>query len=141
MPDTVQLVGNAAVEIAAPCPELGVANVSGPIRLTATGDGLRIEMNVVDPSYVPGTLRLIRGQRDVVVVFPNGESPGRASIELATDPAPRGYHVDDVVPWESWHLHGPDGELHFLCVLFDREASGAETETRISLHLRVRGAP
>ncbi|MEI8257109.1 MAG: hypothetical protein WCJ30_15660, partial [Deltaproteobacteria bacterium] len=129
---------NQPVEISAPCPELGDTNVTGPIRLTATGDGLRIEMSVVDPSYSPGTLRLNQGARDVVVVFPSGESPGRPSIELATEAIARGYHVDDVVPWESWQLRGPDGEFHFLCVLFERQANGTETETRVSVHVRVR---
>jgi hypothetical protein len=100
-------------------------------------DGLHVQFEVADPSFVPGTLRLERGQRDVVVVFPNGESPGRPTIELAVEATPRGYRVDDIVPWESWRLRGPDGEFRFLCAVFDSEATGAENEARVALHIRV----
>ena len=141
MVDMLDLFANRTVDVPPPCPDYGVAYIAGPLHFTAMSDGLRIQFEVSDPSFVPGTLRVERGQRDVVVVFPNGESPGRPTVELAAEATPRGYRVDDVVPWETWHLRGPNGSFRFLVVALDREATGAESETRVAFQLRIREAP
>lgn len=138
--DRVVLVAQRTVNVAPPCGDGGEAAFVGPIRLTATDDGLHVQFEVADPSFVPGSYRQGSGQRDVVVVFPSGTAPGRPAVELAVDATPRGFRVDDILPWETWGFHHAVGEFRFVMSFFDREPSGAEHETRISMHVAVRPA-
>jgi hypothetical protein len=140
-PGSARLVLNHVTDVPPPCPLPGESYVSTPIRLTPGLDGLRVQFEVVDRSFVVGTYRQPTGERDAVVVFPSGESPGRASVDLALDSTPRGYRVDDVLPWETWGFHDADGDFRFLCAVIDRDATGSESETRISLHVTVRPQP
>jgi hypothetical protein len=136
--DHLQLVLGRSATVAPPCVVRGVAHPAGPLTLIAQDDGLRVQLEVFDPSFVPGGYRETSGQRDVVVVFPFGGAPGQPAVELALDATGTGFVVDDVVPWETWGLRHGEGELYFVMAYFDREASGAENETRFSLHLAVR---
>lgn len=135
-----ELVVGHTVNIPPPCRVLGESFFAGPVQLTATEDGLQVLAEVSDPSFVPGSYRQAEGQRDVVVVFPAGEAPGRPVIELALVATPAGFRIDDVLPWETWGLRGPEGRFYFVMSYFDRERGGAEQETRISMHLTVRPA-
>lgn len=137
--DVVRLARGASATLAPACPDRLEGYIRGPITLTASDEGLRVQFHVVVATFSPGPYRDERGdpERDAVVVFPSGEGSGRAAIELSTIPAPGGYEVDDVIPWEVWGLQGPSGTFHLVIAVFDRQSTGAEHETRISTFVIV----
>ncbi len=136
--DSASLVMDQTLRVDPPCTESGHVHLRAPVRLTATAQGLRIEMDIADVRYRPGAYRQARGERDVVVVFPAGEAAGRGFVELAATPTTTGYQVDDTVPWEAWRLTDGQGSFRWQCVVFEREEDGDEHEVRLSMHLTLR---
>ena len=125
------------VEMPEACPTLGVLQIITPIALYARPDGLQVSFDVRDPSYVPGGLRQDQGERDAVVAYPQGEGPGRPVLELATTARQGGYRVEDVVPWDAWGMTEPTGDFVLNLSLLDRERTGAETELRVRVAVRL----
>jgi hypothetical protein len=126
------------VAVAQACPRDVEGSIRGPVRLTATREGLRIQFGVVVESFEQGPYRDDGPERDVVVVFPAGTGPGEPAHELSLARAPYGYDVDDTIPWGVWGLDGPAGTFQLVCAIFDRYRGNFQVETRVTLHVVVR---
>lgn len=139
-PHNVVLELGRSAAVAQGCPRDLEGSILGPVRLTATREGLQIQFGVMVEEYEPGPYRDEGPERDTVVVFPAGTGPGQPTHELATSAAHgrRGYNVDDTVPWSVWGLEGPAGTFQLVCAVFDRYNNNFQVETRITLHVVVR---
>jgi hypothetical protein len=132
-----------------PCPRHGEAFIEGPVRFSATAEGIRLQFSVSDPSFVPGPFRdprcdryaqgehPSRCQRDAVVLFPSGSLPGAPFLELDTIPRAGGYAIDQLLPWTTWGLERGLGRIRFVLVIFDRGPGGEENELRLVTMVRV----